>query len=481
MREGLALALALLLGCLATTLFYRHPLGLSVPLFVVALLGSLAALMRAAGLCLRLRSLVLVPPLLFFAAMVAVRANGLLTLLNLLTTVALLALLTAFFGHGRLEALMLPGYPLALLDTLARIVERPAPAILTTARTTRPDRHLHLLRRILVGALVAAPILVLFATLLARADAVFDRYLHDATRLDLADLLPEAALTWAAAWLAAGFLLTSLSRKPPHALPGTLAPPTRLGAVEAATVLALVDLLFLLFAWIQAVYVFSGQALATMDYEAYRLYARRGFFELLVVAVLTMALILALRWWAAPIPGPVRWLATLMVLLALVLLVSAFARLVEWERVEFYVETGPRILVRWFMVWLAVAFGWLLVSLWWLPDRFAIGAFAAWLGLLASLNLANPDDDVARYNLARRDDLSTRYIHQLSDDAVPALAAGLDLGLDPALERRIADDLAGRLVRLEYVEAREPWTSRHLARRTALATLRDLRATGRLP
>jgi hypothetical protein len=58
-------------------------------------------------------------------------------------------------------------------------------------------------------------------------------------------------------------------------------------------------------------------------------------------------------------------------------------------------------------------------------DRFAIGAFMAAMGFLVSINMANPDADVAAYNLRRNDELSVRYLDLLSDDAVPALAVGL--------------------------------------------------------
>jgi hypothetical protein len=64
-------------------------------------------------------------------------------------------------------------------------------------------------------------------------------------------------------------------------------------------------------------------------------------------------------------------------------------------------------------------------GLWRWPDRFAIGGFVCALGFLATVNLLDPDADVAAHNLARRDELSTRLVRELSDDAVPTLAAAL--------------------------------------------------------
>jgi hypothetical protein len=482
-----ALVAGAALGWGADLLFYRRPLGVSVPLFVLALLGALCVVARAGGVRPRAGNLWLVVPLGFFAAMVALRASPLLSLINLLTTLALLALLAAFFARDRLEALMLPGYPLVVAGALGLALVRPTPAAAAlAARRGTVRRHAGLARGLLVGLCLALPLLVVFATLLASADAIFDGYLRQLVRVDLADLidvLRQVGIVAVVGWLVAGGLLVALDARDRRALPGTLAPPFQVGAVEAATVLALVDLLFLAFGWIQVVYVFSGQALRTMDFEAYRLYVRRGFFELLVVAVLTMALILALRWWTGPPAGRawplLRGLASLMIGLALVILVSAFLRLLVWESVEYYIQTGPRLYVRWFMVWLGVAFGWLLVSLWWLPHRFAVGGFLAWLGFLATVNLANPDAHVAAYNLGRQDDLAVRFVENLSDDAVAPLIAGLD-GQGGVNRERLRAHLSERLARLERAERAEGWPSLHLARYRALVALRGLRAEGKL-
>ena len=54
-----------------------------------------------------------------------------------------------------------------------------------------------------------------------------------------------------------------------------------LGLIEVATLLISVDLLFLVFVWIQFAYLFGGQANITLEGYTYAEYARRGFFELL--------------------------------------------------------------------------------------------------------------------------------------------------------------------------------------------------------
>ena len=115
-----------------------------------------------------------------------------------------------------------------------------------------------------------------------------------------------------------------------------------------------------------------------MHFEAYRDYARRGFFELLVVTVLCLGMILGLRWLTARrTPRQVyalNALGSLTVVLALVMLASALQRLMVWESVQYYISSPTRLYVRTFIIWLAMTYGWLLLTLWLRHDRFAVGA-----------------------------------------------------------------------------------------------------------
>ncbi|HEU5318156.1 MAG TPA: DUF4173 domain-containing protein, partial [Chloroflexota bacterium] len=272
----------------------------------------------------------------------------------------------------------------------------------------------------------------------------------------------------------------------------------RLGFGEAATILFLVDALFAAFVWVQFAYLFSGHGAQTMHFEDYRVYARRGFGELLAVSVMTLLLIVSTRslaWrpeWSSRVNRAARRqkvalnvLATAMIGLTLVMLVSAFQRMLQWEQVDFYINTGTRLYVRWFIVWLAVAFAWLAGTLWLRPDRFAIGGFVSLLCLLVTVNLQDPDADVARYNLARKDELSTRYLFLLSEDAVPVLAGALAspeqaASLPPNVRRDVVKYLASRLDHEPAAPSWSSWPSFHLARWRAHTALALLRAQGHI-
>lgn len=486
------LQVALALGWATDVLFYGKSLGISVLLFVALLFSALLYVTQREGVKSEPRNLWLAGPLFFFATMIFVRANATLTLFNVILVLSLLALLLFFFSSGRLYRLGLFGYPMVLamagLNTLTRQV--PAVAALARATATYKSRFRQF-GPLLRGLMLAVPVLIVFTFLLSSADSIFAGYIGDLLKLDFLNDTPEmlwrTILVLSAAWLLAGALLFAINRQgqsvAPNDLPGTLPSTFSIGFIESATVLALVNLLFSAFAWIQFAFLFSGEALRTMNYEAYREYVRRGFGELLAVALLTMALILGLKWLAwketrreARIFNA---LSTIMVLLAMVLLVSAFMRMVFWEGIEFYINTELRIYVRWFILWLGILFAWMLLTLWIKRDRFAIGAFIAALGFFVTINLANPDADVAAHNLKRNDELATRYLYLLSDDAVPALVAGLDQTTG-YVRATLVSNLEYRLSHLENDHNRHEWPAFHLSRWQAYESLNALREAGKL-
>jgi hypothetical protein len=234
------------------------------------------------------------------------------------------------------------------------------------------------------------------------------------------------------AWLIVG-LLDEMLLAPLHPRPW-LDKPSRLtlGIVEVTVVLALLDLLFLTFVLIQLPYLFGGVAqVAQMGYSEY---ARRGFFELVWVAGLTLPLLLWMHWLLRN-AGPAsqrtyKVLAFGLVCLLLVVMASAM------QRMQLYVATlgmtELRLQASVFMGWLTIVLGWFVLTV--LRDqrrRFAFGALISAFVVIAGLNVANPDALIVRtnayYGHLESDDgrFDQRPLASLSADAVPAIVAAL--------------------------------------------------------
>jgi hypothetical protein len=280
-----------------------------------------------------------------------------------------------------------------------------------------------------VGLAAAVPVAAVFGSLLMRADPVFDRLVVRSLNLNVAALASHAGQVVFWSWLAAGVLRVLCRSDGIVVVPGRRG---TLGLLEVGIVLAVVDLLFLAFVAVQFRYLFGGdeqvQAIAGMSYAEY---ARRGFFELVTVAALSLPLLLLADWsldQRDPARGRAfRCLALLMLVLLDVMLASALYRM-RLYTVQFGL-TELRFYTSAFMGWLVLVFGWFAATvLRGRRERFGTGALlAGWL-VLAALNLANPDGIIVGVNLDRAEQgrpFDVAYAETLSADAVPALHRGL--------------------------------------------------------
>jgi hypothetical protein len=501
LRRPLALcAVALGLGLCADLLFYNRAPGLSAPLFVGLLLAASAWVARIEGVRLAPANRWLGGAALLFAALVAVRAAPLLVALNLLAALGLLLLYAAL---ARAEHLLrLDGWRVALGAAGAALAAALLPAPLAATQAGRLLASSGRARPLLVvgrGALLAAPVLVVFTGLLAMADGIFASYVADALQLrlpfDLGALAGHLVLVGGVAWCAAGGLLAALREHRPGALLGPprdvpaegdtqrLSPPLsvrRLGWGEAVTVLALVDTLFVAFMLIQGAYLFGGRSTLERTGMTFAEYARRGFFELVTVACLALACLWALAlvsWRERPLQlRAFNGLCAAMVALVLGMLASAALRM--WLYEQAYGFTLLRVLTHSFMAWLAVVLALFLAALLLArPRLFSLGAPASALVYLLALNLLNPDALIVRENIARYQatgKLDAAYLATLSADAVPPLVGALPAAGEQRVQ--LEAQLQELRARLDAAAARDGLPGWNAGRARAAALLAALPA-----
>ncbi len=231
--------------------------------------------------------------------------------------------------------------------------------------------------------------------------------------------------------------------------------PLRLGAVEAATILLVVDALFAVFVGLQLAYLFGGRDTLALAGLTYAEYARRGFFELVIVTMLAGTLVVAVH---AAVDRRSRWLlgASLALLgLTAVVLLSALLRLRLYQ--EAYGWTELRFVVLTAILWLGAALAIAAVLLVLDRTRWILHALGiATLVTVAGMNLVGPQAFVAERNLERaidpslvppggRSGLDAAYLAELGDEAVepivdawPRLSTTDRISLRPVLVDRQA-------------------------------------------
>ncbi|MEQ4300692.1 DUF4173 domain-containing protein [Plantactinospora sp. B6F1] len=383
-----------------------------------------------------------------------IRAAGWLFVLCLLTS-AVTATLTLADGRS-VRAMLLSALvpPAAVIRSVPWLVKG-------TARSSRAGRRLAV-GRTLVSVLVSVGLLVVFGLLFSSADAAF------ASLLD--QLLPELSgttvLRWVFLFAAVGTALLGAAyvlAAPPDLTGMASGPSRRLRRVDWILPVGLLDALFAGFVAVQLTTLFGGSdhVLRTAGLS-YAEYARRGFWQLLAVSVLTLLVIGAAARWAPRESRLDRALVRILLggltMLSLVVVASALFRMDVYA--DAYGATRLRLLVAVCEAWLGLVFVLVAVAgvrlaARWLPTV-AIGT--AVLALLA-LAVANPDRLIAEHNVERYQRtgrIDVLYLSELSADAVPALDRLPDHLRDCAL-REYDDGLPAddwRETNLARIEAR---------------------------
>jgi hypothetical protein len=500
--------MALVLFWVFDQLFWGKAPGISVPLFTALCLmgGGYLAWRERSGPALT--SLMLILPVLIFSLATFIREEPFTRF-----TAALLGI----WGLGVLSLTLLGGkwWRYSLIDYFHNVftwigyaIIEP-PQLLLAAIRKRPDENPSsekgntggsgnaYARRpalsLVFGLILALPMVVLLAGLLASADPIFSHQLGEVLKLLSIELWPEyffrliyisiGAYVLVAAYLHA--LLSSPAEKVSES--GKVGLARFVGSLEAMTVLVCVNLLFAFFVTVQFRYFFGGHENIALDGFTYAEYARRGFGEMLAVAIISLLLLLGLSAIARRDTPTTRILfsgmGVLLVLLVSVILVSAFQRLLLYEQA--YGFTRIRTYTHVFMVWLGI----LLLATAVLESLgrlryFALAVVLTAIGYSLTLSLINVDGLIVRQNVARTIEgnsdytgmspdstapLDTAYLVRLSNDATPVLFELYSKGgLPLSIREEVGAILACRFAILRDEFIASPWPSFHLSQELAI-------------
>lgn len=474
LKRALAIVAASLgLGLAFDLLFFEKLPGVSFPLYIELVLLSLLVALRLQKKELPRSAYWIIPPLVFLSFMVFVRASGFVVFLDVVASVYLLGLLIMQLAKPDLSRYQLGDYLRPALELPRVMLQKFGETLnVLVARRSFITKH-QSLPQVLRGVLIALPVLLLFVILFSSADLVFRQYVTDIFDWNISDEL--FARTMLVLLVTVGFIgafgalnaKARVSVAKPAKSPG--------GMIEATILFASLNALFLSFIVIQLAYLFGGAANVTGGDFTFAEYARKGFFELIAVAALSLLLI-----WGADkllLRGVeqhslrFKLLAGALIVQVMVVMASAFKRLQLYEGA--YGFTTPRLYSYIFIIWLAVVFLMLLYKIF--ANRrehfLAMGVVLSMLAALVFVNILNVDGFVARKNIERYQatgKLDVSYFDQLSPDATKQAARLLDAA-NPTARQGIAAILFHR--RQELLEASKSWQSANIARQSALETL----------
>jgi len=476
-RISAVIVVSLVLGFGFDYLFIDRALGIGFPLYIIFIILGLLLLATTFQKQINKRIIWLMIPLGFFSLMIFVRSNGLLHAIDIIATIIILLIIAKLIPKGRIKNLLTKDYFKILLLPLW-FIEPFFKTISDLIKLFAVSKNQKIISKISKGVIIAIPILAFFILLFSSADVIFRKYV-----VDLLDINLKQATIYHIFFVSVVTLIfmgaySYIFNKKEPKLKSEEEQDTkksRLGRVETYTFLGLVNLLFLVFILIQLVYLFGGESNVTSQALTYAEYARRGFFELIAIAVASF-LLLRVTEILVEKRDSIHTLIFKILSCALIaqvslIMISAFKRLWLYEQVFGF--TTLRLYSQAFIFLLAAIFIILLIKI--VMDEkdnvLAFRSFIAVLLFLAVMNIFNPDAFIAKKNIDLSKEsgkLDMMYLYRLSDDAVPVMIEAYKLPhLDDEYGAVMASNLYWRLELKKSTNFFNDWQSFNISRNKA--------------
>ena len=436
---------AILIAWIFDLLFWKKAPGISLLILVIITLAGGLILSLGEGIRPAKNSWLLLIPVLFFSVMTVFREESFTTFVNYLLTVGSMALLAVTYTGGKWWNYSFSDYVAnffklflsAISKTLMLFVakeKKEADVVPEGSMESVPQKKGAISWSIIRGLLLALPVVLVLAALLASADPIFNQNFEAILKIfkieKLGEYLFRAFYILILGYFLAGAYLHAYTSSKDDQLIGIEKPwlPPFLGWIESIIILLGIDLLFAFFVGIQFKYFFGGQTNIHIDGFTFAEYARKGFSELVIVAVISLLIMQGLNSIAKRQEGKQTIVFTSLsvglVALVCVILISAFQRLQLYEAA--YGFSRLRTYTHVFMIWVGILLGVIVILEIIKRSRlFALAVLIASFGFGITLNLMNVDGFIVNQNITRSTNgtnLDVAYLVTLSNDAIPVLS-----------------------------------------------------------
>ncbi|KAB3530013.1 DUF4153 domain-containing protein [Alkaliphilus serpentinus] len=305
---------------------------------------------------------------------------------------------------------------------------------------TNPMRN-----NILKGVIISIPLLIVVILLLSSADAMFKYHIQsigevfNQFRIDY--LIRDMIVITAVTLYLFGFIWSF--KYPSNQVQRTPLLKPSWEPITIITIVFIINVAYLLFTIVQFSYLYGGGGLP--EGFTYAEYARRGFFELILVTIINLIiLIFSTNLTKTGGEGVNKFLKgsyCLLIAFTFNMLISANYKMHLYEKA--YGFTRLRIYVRTFMVLIGVSLLIILLAVWIKKIPVFKNVFIASLAIYMALNFMNVDGIIARENIQRyieTNKLDFNYLSSLSYDAIPEITKLINVE-DEDLRARVKNHL----------------------------------------
>ncbi len=418
----------LIIGVSFDILFHEKTTGISYLIFIVLLLIIFLISFRDSLKKLNNSMWLFTTPVLLLAVTFFIHSNQVLKILNYLIVPVLIimfAILVTGVNKSGWADIRFIGDIVRRIFVPLGFIHKPFLALSRMNVSKSKEGGSRVLPKVLIGILISVPLLAIIIWLLSSADIIFKDLFSN---ISISKIIKHFLVIFIISVYATCFLwaLLKASRE---------GEPTRYSKIKwklffdpviLVTILVLINVIYAIFSVIQFAYLFGGSSFVLPSSYTYAEYARKGFFELVVVSIINFGILIFGKTFVKKdnkkIYVAIKIFLTLLVIFTLVLLVSAFYRMLVYEQA--YGFTYLRIFVQTFMIMLFFLSIANIIYIW-KPDFPVIKSyFIISLIIYIIMNFANVDVIISEKNIDRYFDsgqIDMNYLKGLSYDALPGM------------------------------------------------------------
>ncbi|MHB8072597.1 DUF4153 domain-containing protein [Desulfosporosinus fructosivorans] len=485
---------SVLLGVLFDFLFYKKALGISYTLFVVAFyvvflwsLRDKVAFKFSFGWFLSI-------PIIALSATYFIFSNQIFASLNFFIIPVLIIvqtiLITKKNKHRWYDPRIIKDIVNGIFNRAFSYTSKPFVIVLSSLRIRKSNEKYDVLKKILIGLTIAIPLLIIVISLLASADRVFKHFIDEISSsfgtINIGDFSLQGIIALLIMVIVFSYIW-SFSNPNDHiqaqGQPNSLESNKRSwDPIISITILIAINCVYLVFTLIQFGYMFGPLNNALPAEFTYAEYARRGFFELLMVTLINFTLVLSsIRFTRKDgnlVARTVQILHSLLIICTVVILTSAFLRMSLYEAVYGY--TYLRVLTHSFMIFLGVLLAIAFYKIW--NEGISLLKPYIVVSILAYMlvNFVNIDVIIVKNNIARYVEtgkLDPYYLRNLSYDSIPSVVNLLKDGKvfkdeNVFRDEYVSNDLKSYLAgQQNLLSIEQSWQSFNLSRHKAKQVL----------
>lgn len=247
---------------------------------------------------------------------------------------------------------------------------------------------------IIFGILIALPLLLVVLFLLGSADAVFGNFIDNIFTFELNSSVWGIGLLFFFAFFASYSIMCRISK---HNIKEEVPDRKTAEPITGITFTGIISFVYLIFCYIQIVYLFGGFGTLPEDYT-YASYAREGFFQLVFVCLINLSLVLICvkRFRESRL---LKGILTFISLCTYIMIASSAYRMILY--IQVYYLTFLRIFVLWALLVIFLLMTGAMVVIY--NQNFPLVKYCLIVVTVFYLifSYAHPDYWIARYNLER--------------------------------------------------------------------------------